>query len=47
MMVGKPPFDGKNYDEVVYMNYIGDINYSEVEASPECLGVLQKMLDKN
>lgn len=42
---GVSPFPTNNYDERIYLNYLGEIDYSIIIASNESMDLLQKMLE--
>ena len=42
---GTSPFQTNNYDERIYLNYQGEIDYSIINASSDSLDLLQKMLE--
>lgn len=47
LLAGYSPFRGKNYDEIVMLNYKGTVDYTDLKLSKEGLECLQGMLDPN
>ncbi|CAD8089007.1 unnamed protein product [Paramecium primaurelia] len=45
LLSGKRPFVGKNNQQTVKLNEIGDINYDDIDCSQEALSLMKKMLD--
>ena len=42
---GISPFPTKNYDERIFLNYHGQIDFSIIDASFDALDLLKKMLE--
>lgn len=47
LITGHPPFEGKDYDEVVIKNYRGKIDYDRVKLSEHGLSLLKGLLNLN
>ena len=47
LIVGKSPFKWQTYDDVVYLNYKGEIDYSDLKLSPEIVDLFKLMLEPN
>ncbi|CAD8095514.1 unnamed protein product [Paramecium sonneborni] len=45
LISGKRPFVGKNNQQTVKLNELGDINYDEIDCSSEALSLMKKMLE--
>ncbi|CAD8203102.1 unnamed protein product [Paramecium octaurelia] len=44
---GASPFPTKSYDERIFLNYNGQIDFSIIDASPDALDLLKQMLEIN
>lgn len=47
LIVGKSPFKGQTYDDVVYLNFKGEVDYSDLKLSSEIIDLFKLMLDAN